>query len=73
MQREGSKHRRPRLESNTGAGESHSFAFLLLLLFPPNESDIRRRAKRAFQEQISQNMRGKKSQLSVESNVFELN
>eukprot|EP00965_Chrysotila_dentata_P148455 4901607-Pleurochrysis_carterae.AAC.1 len=58
-----------RLESNTGGGKSHSFAFLLLLLFPPSESDVKRRAERAFQKQMSQNMRGENSRLSDESSV----
>eukprot|EP00965_Chrysotila_dentata_P148019 4886174-Pleurochrysis_carterae.AAC.2 len=46
-------------------GESQSCAFLLLLFFPPSESDIKRWAKRACPKQLSQNMRGENSRLSV--------
>eukprot|EP00965_Chrysotila_dentata_P015281 505332-Pleurochrysis_carterae.AAC.3 len=70
MQREGSKHRRPKARKQYRSGRKSFLCFpSMLLLFPPSESDIKRRAKRAFQKQICQNMRVENSRLSIELNA----
>eukprot|EP00965_Chrysotila_dentata_P235294 6200663-Pleurochrysis_carterae.AAC.1 len=69
MQREGSIHSRPKAQSNTGGGPKSILCIPSASPLSLSESDIKRWAMRAFQKQMSQNMRGENSQVSVGINV----
>eukprot|EP00965_Chrysotila_dentata_P151559 5008920-Pleurochrysis_carterae.AAC.1 len=66
MQRGGSRHRRPKARKQYRRGRKSFLCSFSASPLSLSETDIKRRAKRAYQKQVSQTMRGENSRLSVE-------